>query len=146
MLLSQRCEYGLRAALHLTASAPGAYVPIREVSAALGIPYHFLAKIAQSLIQEGVLESTRGPGGGVRLARPSGQVTLHEIVLALDGPAIFEACVLGLPGCGVEQPCPLHDRLAPARDRVRAMFEETTLAGLADRIRSSDVRLADLTR
>lgn len=115
------------------------------MSTKLGIPYPFLAKIMQTLIQHGLVESTRGPNGGVRLARPAAQITLREIVLALDGAAIFEACVLGLPGCGVEQPCPLHDQWAPARDRVRAMFEETTLADLAARIRSSDFRLADLS-
>lgn len=145
MLLSKSCEYGLRAVLHLTTSVADTYVPIREVSTRLGIPYHFLAKIAQTLIQAGLVASTRGPNGGIRLARPAAQISLHEIVLALDGPAIFEACVLGLPGCGVEQPCPLHDQWAPARDRVRAMFEETTLDELAARIQSSDFRLADLT-
>lgn len=145
MLLSQRCEYGLRTALYLTSRAPGAYVPIREVSAELGIPYHFLAKIAQALIKRNLLASTRGPNGGVRLARPANQITLHQVVLALDGPSIFEECILGLPGCGVEKPCPLHDQWAAARNRVRVMFEETTLESLAARIRADDLRLADLT-
>lgn len=145
MLLSQRCEYGLRTALHLAAAAPGAYVPIRDVSAALGIPYHFLAKIAQAMIQQDLLASTRGPHGGVRLARSADRIMLYDIVVALDGPAIFEACVLGLPGCGTQQPCPLHDQWAAARERVRVMFAETSLAELAQRIEADDLRLADLT-
>lgn len=145
MLLSKSCEYGLRAALYLASGAPDAYVPIRDVSTALGIPYHFLAKIAQAMIQQGLLGSTRGPNGGIRLARPADQITLYEIVRALDGPAIFETCVLGLPGCGTQQPCPLHDRWAPAREQVRAMFAQTPLAELAARIKAHDFRLADLT-
>ena len=145
MLLSQRCEYGLRAALHLASAAPGGYVPIRDVSTALGIPYHFLAKIAQAMIQQGLLESSRGPHGGVRLARPANQIVLNDIVLALDGPSIFEECVLGLPGCGTQQPCPLHDQWMPARERVRAMFVETTLEALATRLQTQGFRLADLT-
>ncbi|NNF57855.1 MAG: Rrf2 family transcriptional regulator [Rhodothermaceae bacterium] len=144
-MLSKSCEYGLRAALHLASVAPGTYVPIRDVSTALGIPYHFLAKIAQAMIQQKILASTRGPHGGVRLARAADQITLNAIVLALDGPAIFEECVLGLPGCGTQQPCPLHDQWAPARERVRAMFVETTLDELATRIQTQGFRLADLT-
>ena len=145
MLLSQRCEYGLRAALHLASAAPDAYVPIRDVSTALGIPYHFLAKIAQAMIQQGLLESTRGPNGGVRLARPANQIVLNDIVLALDGSAVFERCVLGLPGCGTQQPYPLHDQWMPARERVQSMFVQTTLEALATRIQTQGFRLADLT-
>src|SRR5690606_11732767 len=140
MLLSKSCEYGLRAALHLATTTAAGYVPIREVSTALGIPYHFLAKIAQVLIQGGLLDSTRGPHGGVRLARPAERIKLSEIVLLLDGPAVFEECVLGLPGCGVQRPCPLHAGWAPARERVRAMFERTSLAELAQRIQMEGLR------
>lgn len=145
MLLSKSCEYGLRAALHLASSPGTGYVAIREISEALGIPYHFLAKIVQAMIQQGLLESTRGPGGGVRLARSATRITLHDIVLALDGPALFEACVLGLPGCGTQQPCPLHEQWAATRGRVRTLFADTTLAALAERIQAQNLRLADLT-
>ncbi|MDX1420319.1 MAG: Rrf2 family transcriptional regulator [Rubricoccaceae bacterium] len=144
MVLSKSCEYGLRAALHLASAAPGAYTPIRDVSAALGISYPFLAKIAQAMIQQGLLESTRGPHGGVRLARSPRRITLDDIVRALDGPALFEACVLGLPGCGTRQPCPLHEQWTLARQQVQALFTQTTLDVLATRIQEGGVRLADL--
>lgn len=144
MLLSKACEYGLRAALSLTEGEPSVYVPIREVSERLGIPYHFLAKIVQVLIQHGILESARGPSGGVRLARPATQIALKEIVLAIDGGAIFTECVLGLPGCGTRKPCPFHDQWGPVRDSINNMFEEATLAAMTARIRDGDLRLATL--
>jgi Rrf2 family protein len=143
MLLSQRCEYALRAALYV-ATEPGAYVAVRDISDALGIPYHFLAKIVQTLTGAGLFQSMRGPTGGVALARPARRITLKEIVLAVDGPAVFRACVLGLPGCGDRKPCPLHDRWAPARAEIEAMFADATLADTAARIQAGDYRLAAL--
>lgn len=145
MLLSKRCEYGLRAALHLAAEQPSSYLAIRDISRALGIPYPFLAKIAQDLIAAGVLTSQRGPTGGVALARPASRITLEEIVVAIDGPGIFTECVLGLPGCGVQRPCPLHAQWAGTRERIRAMFAAASLAEVAERVQTDGLRLADLT-
>ncbi|HLT46143.1 MAG TPA: Rrf2 family transcriptional regulator [Rubricoccaceae bacterium] len=141
MLLSKACEYGVRAALHLAAATPDTYVPIRSISAALGIPYPFLAKVVQTLTQHDVLASSRGAAGGVRLARPAERIFLKEIVLAVDGPAIFHACVLGLPGCGERRPCPLHEQWAPVRGQVEAMFGSMTLGELARRMAAGDFRL-----
>lgn len=146
MLLSKRCEYGIRAALHLAAEEPSGYVATRDVSAALGIPYPYLAKITQDLIAAGLLTSQRGPAGGVALARPPSRITLEEIVLALDGPAVFAACVLGLPGCGEQRPCPLHEQWGETRERIHRMFERATLAAMAERIQADGLRLRDEAR
>ncbi|MEP0546936.1 MAG: Rrf2 family transcriptional regulator [Rhodothermales bacterium] len=142
MLLSRRCEYALRTALYVAAADPVAYIAVREISEALRIPYPFLAKTVQSLTGAGLFRSMRGPKGGVALARPADRIALKEIVLAVDGPAIFSECVLGLPGCGERKPCPLHDEWGPARDRVERMFAAATLAATASRIQVGDFRLA----
>lgn len=143
MLLSKACEYGIRAVLHLTRHADAdAYVPIRTISDALGIPYHFLAKVVQVLAQADVLTSSRGPNGGIALARPASQVTLQEVVLAIDGAEIFTECILGLPGCGEAKPCPLHEQWAPARARVHRMFSDASLAEMAARMDDGEFRLA----
>lgn len=145
MLLSRSCEYGIRAALYLAGQPASPLVPIRSISEALGMPYAFLAKIAQALIGAGLLTSTRGPHGGVALARPASRITLEQIVLAIDGPAVFTECVLGLPGCGDRTPCPLHAQWAAARGKAHAMFADATLASVAERVRTEGFRLADLT-
>jgi Rrf2 family protein len=142
MLLSQRCEYAIRAALYLAALDRSSYVAVREISAALGIPHSFLAKTVQDLTGAGVLVSMRGPVGGLALARSADQTTLEEIVVAVDGPGLFSECVLGLPGCGDHQPCPVHAQWASTRGRIRGMFASTTLADTAARIQSGDLRLA----
>lgn len=144
MLLSKSCEYAIRTALHLAATGSASYTAVREISAALRIPYHFLAKTVQTLIQAGIFESMRGPHGGIALARPADRIRLEEIVLAVDGPAVFQECVLGLPGCGDRKPCPLHEQWAPARDQVHQMFADATLADTAERILNGDFRLSFL--
>lgn len=142
MLLSQRCEYAVRTALYLAAADRTGYVAVREISEALNIPRPFLAKTVQDLTGAGVFTSMRGPAGGLALARPAGDITLKEIVLAVDGSDIFTECVLGLPGCGDRKPCPLHDQWVPARTQVHAMFASATLADTAARTQAGDFRLA----
>lgn len=141
MLLSKSCEYAIRTALHIAAAEPAPYIAVREISGALNIPYHFLAKTVQTLTQAGIFGSMRGPHGGIALARPADQIRLKEIVLAVDGPAVFHECVLGLPGCGDRKPCPLHEQWAPAREKVHRMFADATLADTAERIQNGDFRL-----
>ena len=143
MLLSKSCEYGLRAALYIAILRPEGYISIREVSDELGISFHFLTKILQKLTGAGIMHSFRGPNGGVALTRPAGEVTLLDVVLAIDGPSLFTECVLGLPGCGNRTPCPLHEGWAEERARLRDMFATTSLARMAERIERLDLRLKE---
>lgn len=141
MLLSKSCEYGMRATLYLATLNKEGYVSIREISEELDISFHFLTKIFQKLTQAGILSSFRGPNGGVALAKPPSEVTLFDIVVAIDGPDLFHECVLGLPGCGNRRPCPMHDSWATERSRLRAMFSQTRLADAATDVARLDLRL-----
>ena len=128
MLLSRGCEYGLRAAIYVARQDRASYVPIREISGDLEISFHFLTKVLQQLNEAKIIESFRGPRGGVRLARSASEITLKDIVLAVDGPSLFTECVLGLPGCGNQVPCPLHEDWSEQRDRLEELLRSTTLA------------------
>lgn len=138
MMLSKSCEYGLRAALYLASLDEEGYVPISTISEELDISFPFLTKIFQKLNDAGLLTSQRGPKGGVALTKAADEVTLYEIVVAIDGDDLFQECVLGLPGCGDAEPCPLHDEWAEERSRLEALFRNASLAELPD------VRLAAL--
>ncbi len=144
MLLSKTCEYGIRTTLYLALRRDEGLIPIKSVAAALGIPYHFLAKIAQTLINGDLLISSRGPHGGVALARRPEDITLKEIVNVLDGNSIFTECVLGLPECGNRKPCPLHHSWAPARSMVERMLSEANISQLAAGVSQGDYRLAEV--
>lgn len=141
MLLSKACEYGLRAALHLASLDKGGYVSIRTISDTLDISFPFLTKIFQQLNEAGLSESHRGPSGGVAFTKPTDAITLYEVVVAIDGEKLFEECVLGLPNCGTDKPCPIHDRWAEERSRLERLFKRNTLDDMASRIKDFDVRL-----
>lgn len=141
MLLSKSCVYGLRASLYLANRKNGQYIPIRELSDRLEISFHFLTKILQQLTAEEILESYKGPNGGVRLTHTGEDVVLMDIVLAIDGEQLLTECALGLPGCGVKSPCPLHDKWAETRDSIREMLEKTTLTELVKKGKAENLRL-----
>lgn len=141
MLLSKSCVYGLRASLYLASQDNGEYMPIGKMSKKLDISFHFLTKILQQLSAAELMESYKGPNGGIRLAKPGEEVSLLEIVVAIDGPELLTECALGLPGCGIEKPCPLHDTWSKTRDSVRGMLEETTLTKLAEKGKKMNLRL-----
>lgn len=132
MMLSKSCEYGLRAALYLASLDEEGYVPISTISEELDISFPFLTKIFQKLNDAGLLTSQRGPKGGVALTKTADEVTLYEIVVAIDGDDLFQECVLGLPGCGDAEPCPLHDEWAEERSRLETLFRNASLAELPD--------------
>jgi len=144
MIFSKTCMYGIRAALFVTIKQNGEeYVSIKEISRQLNISFHFLTKILQILTQQKIMESYRGPKGGVRLARPANEIYLKEIILAIDGVSLFKDCILGLPGCGELKPCPFHDEWTKIRVQIESLLEDTTLASAVNDIERFGLRLGD---
>ena len=141
MLLSSACIYGLRASVYLASTSNESYTSITQISDDLGISRHFLTKILQQLTQAGLMESMKGPKGGVRLTDSPEKIYILEIVAAIDGMDLLTECVLGLPGCGIEKPCPFHEKWADTRDEIRKMLSETSLDNLVQRGRAGNLRI-----
>lgn len=143
MLFSRGCAYAIRAVLLVSLKSKRErrkFIPIRELADELNLSFHFLTKILQSLTEAQVLESFRGPRGGVGLARPAEQLTILDIIAAVDGLSIFTECALGLDGCGEQAPCPLHKSWSKGRQALRSMLEKTTLASLTKEIAGNNLR------
>ena len=85
--------------------------------------------------------SYRGPAGGIALAKPASDISLIEIITALEGTDFFKGCILALPNCGDEAPCPLHEYWGKMRDELKDMFEQTSLAELGEKIKNDGLRL-----
>lgn len=141
MLLSKSCVYGLRASLFLASHQNGEYISIKKLSEKLDISFHFLTKILQQLTAVDLLESLKGPNGGVRLSKPGNKITLLDIVVAIDSNDVLQECVLGLPGCGREKPCPLHNMWAATRNDIRDMLEKNTLMDMAQKGKKGNLRI-----
>jgi Rrf2 family protein len=86
MRITARAEYAVRAMVELAAAGEGATVAAEEITVAQGIPRAFLLGILGELRRAGLLGSVRGSGGGWRLARAAGEVTLADVVRAVEGP------------------------------------------------------------
>lgn len=144
MILSKTCDYALRAAFFIAARQDRKFVPIREMSEKLNISFHFLTKILQVLNQKKITISFKGPNGGVALARSAEFIYLNEIVEAVDGKKICKECLLGLDNCGDQNPCPLHNEWAGIRGQLQAVFDQTSLSDIAEKIEKDGFRITDL--
>lgn len=143
MLLSKSCVYGLRAAIYLASKKEEVFISIKEMSATLDISFHFLTKILQQLTSASLMESYKGPNGGIKLTKKGRESTLLDMVVAIDGPELFTQCALGLPGCGSEAPCPLHESWVDTRASIQAMLERTTLDHIAKEGKEKHFRLME---
>lgn len=144
MILSKACNYGLRAVLYIAIERDNIFLSIKEISEKLDISFHFLTKILQQLTRKQILISSKGPKGGIALARPADEITLADIVIAIDGPDIFTRCLLGLDNCGSAEPCPLHEHWVVIRKQISDLFAQTTLKQLSSQITENQVRLANV--
>src|SRR5690349_8705184 len=86
MKLTTASRYGVQALAHLARLPPGAWGRARDIAGAAGLPDAFLVKVLGQLLRAGLARSVKGPRGGYSLARAPNEITLREIVEAVDGP------------------------------------------------------------
>jgi Rrf2 family transcriptional regulator, nitric oxide-sensitive transcriptional repressor len=125
-MFSRTVEYALRAVVHLADQAPASRTT-DQVAAATRVPRAYLSKVLQSLAQAGIIHSQRGVRGGVALAKKPEELTILEVVNAVEPIRRITTCPLGLASHGVRL-CPLHRRVDDALALVERAFGSTTLA------------------
>lgn len=125
-MLSQTVEYALRAMVYL-ASEPDGLVTSEQLSRATVVPQAYLSKVMKQLVAAGLVTSQRGVGGGFLLARAAHEVTILEVVNAVDPLQRIRTCPLGLVAHG-KHLCPLHRRMDDALDAMERAFARSTLA------------------
>jgi Rrf2 family protein len=127
-MFSQTVEYALRAVVHLADQAPSPRTTDQIAKATL-VPEAYLSKVLQGLAHARIVQSRRGRGGGMVLARSPSALTILEVVNAVEPIGRIRTCPLGLVAHGVRL-CPLHRRLDNALAMVEKVFRQTTLAEL----------------
>lgn len=131
MQITRAGEYGILGLLNLARREPGEVVMIDALSRDEGIPRSFLAKVFQQLARAGLVRSLRGVGGGFALAREPEQITVLEVLEAIEGRVALQRCTLDVAACRDVAGCPLCGLLGRAQDRMRDVLGQTTLAELA---------------
>lgn len=133
MIITRATEYSIRAVLHLAARHPYPVISKQEICEAEGVTPAFLTKILQPLIRAGLVRSKRGVAGGFALARHPNQVSLLDVLRAVDEPLTLNVCLLGPDTCDRTGSCPVHGLWAEARDKLEEVFGRHTLAELVRR-------------
>ncbi|MGE3308852.1 MAG: Rrf2 family transcriptional regulator [Limisphaerales bacterium] len=133
MHISRAGEYGVLGLLHLVKQPNGQPVMIDAVSRDVAIPKSFLAKIFQDLAKAGILRSQRGARGGFSLARAADQITILQIIEAIDGKIALQRCLSEVPDCERRESCALCSLFEQAQDRLKEVFSRTTLLELAEK-------------
>lgn len=137
MKLGEGVEAATHCATLLAGLEGGATVPAAALAARFGLSASYLLKHLQALAGRGVLESLPGPAGGYRLARPADQVTLLDIVLAIEGPEPAFRCrdirrkgCVRLPDAAYARPCAIDAAMQRAEAAWRGALAATSLADL----------------
>ena len=134
-MFSQTVEYALRAVVHLAAQAPTPQTTEQIANVTL-VPRAYLSKVLQNLVRGEIVHSQRGLGGGMTLVKEPKDLTILEVVNAVEPIERIRTCPLGLAAHGTHL-CPLHRRVDNAMAMVEKAFAGTTLAEvLADPSRS----------
>lgn len=136
LCLTRKTHYALIALVHLK-NDPGGRSSARQIAATYGLPLPLLMNLLKQLTQEKLVESVRGPRGGYRLTRPPGQITLTQVVRAVEGPIHVSQCVpdQAVPpdqddaaGCVRINSCPIRASLERVHNRMIEYLDSITLA------------------
>jgi Rrf2 family protein len=122
----------MRAVLYLTSVEDSQkYVPIRDIAAQLDLSFPFLSKILQDLSAKNIVTSYRGPNGGVALARSPKDISMWDVVTAIDGESFCDGCLFDLPECVDCDTCVLNTPWRKVSNRIRKSFQQKSLEALS---------------
>lgn len=128
MQITRQADYALRAMLYLARLEPATRAATSQIAEEKRIPPSFLAKIISQLSIAGLIHTSRGARGGVSLARPAEEISVLEVIEAIDGPIALNECTLNPTLCPFEQDCPIHDLWCKTQVELVEKLRNTTFA------------------
>ncbi len=129
-MLSKSGVHAVRALVVLAGLPAGAYRGASSIADETGAPQNYLGKLLQLLSRRGLVESQKGLGGGFRLARPAGDISLFDVIDALEDTGRWNECILGNPSCSDDNPCAVHAKWGPVRDSYLGLLKQTYIIDL----------------
>lgn len=116
--ITRQADYALRAVVEIARCPEGERIATATVAERQHIPLPFLAKIISQLVVRGILEATRGASGGVRLARDPDSISMCDVIEAIDGPVLINACARDPHNCDFSSSCPLCEVFVSAQQNL----------------------------
>ena len=126
--LTKRADYAVRAVVALSRSADGERLSARRIATDQRVPERFLPQVMRDLVRAGIVEGTVGRTGGYRLARPSSEISLLQVIEAVEGDSRRRVCILRGGPCALAAVCDVHEVFAGAQDDVLGRLRTTTIA------------------
>ena len=137
--ISEAASLGLHAMSYLAVRGDSAPISTGEIANVFGISENHLSKVFQRLSREGLVKSTRGPGGGVKIAKPVNKITLLDVYEAIEGPLRPTECLLGRHACEYSM-CILGNTISNVEKQVRDMLSVTKLSDLSKKLDTVHLR------
>jgi len=131
MQITRQADYAIRAVMYLSKLGANQRAATSQVAKEQSIPPSFLAKIISQLSIAGLLHTSRGARGGVMLARPPQEISLLDVVEAIDGPISLNECVGAEGTCTFGEKCELHDVWCEAQEELVKRLKTTNFAQFA---------------
>ena len=129
--LSKKADYALIAMKHLALRGDRGSSSAREIASQYDIPIELLAKVLQRLVRRGLLASHQGTRGGYQLVRLPSQISVADVIQAIDGPLTVTACSHGDDRCGQFAKCNVRDPLWRIRERIVAALATCSVSEMA---------------
>jgi Rrf2 family protein len=139
MEITRQADYAVRAVLDLALRSAGERAFSEDIASRQNVPPAFLTKILARLAAEGIVDTHRGVKGGIRLARPATEITLLQVVEAIDGPITLNRCAKRPQECPRDSTCVVHPIWIALRDDLRARMTAITFDTLARSARANPV-------
>ena len=135
LTISRQADYASRIILHLALQPNGDRITAGEIAKQRLIPRSFVRRVVTQLSAAGLLTTTRGSDGGITLARPADQITLLEVIEAIDGPLMLNICTEEPQFCPLMPACTVHQAWVDARHLLTTHLAQVTFDKLAARHR-----------
>jgi Rrf2 family protein len=131
MQITRQADYAVRAVYYLTKLGADSRAATSQIAQEQHIPPSFLAKIISQLSVAGLLHTSRGARGGVSLARAPEEISLLDVVEAIDGPILLNECVADEGSCTFSEDCPMRPIWCDAQEHLVGRLQNTSFSDLA---------------
>lgn len=129
--IARHTDYAARLVLHLASLEPGAQASIADIARQRQLPVPFLRRLISPLVKAGILESLRGAGGGIRLGRPAADISLLDLIRAMEGGVQLNHCVDHHEACPFAADCPVQTAWTGVTRALEASLDSVRFDALA---------------
>lgn len=134
-MLSKAAEYAIRSMVYIwMMNQKGTRPGYRTIAVEVGSPEHFTAKVLQTMTRSNFLRAGKGRGGGFYFEDPAKELSIMEIIKAIDGEKFFSSCAFGFENCNCANPCPMHEEFKIIRDGFSEMVLKLSVQSMAEKV------------